>query len=86
MDRRIGNAGGNDMLDLVDLEILGHDEAIDVSPIDTTARRRFASLRNHAWPLTVVAHDRWETIGLEVIDTVTNAVVWVSESIDRTLG
>lgn len=80
--------GQNDRAhDLVDLQILEQEEAIDMAPVAATAKRLFIARQGHDWPPTVVQYDRWETIyteaatGLDVIDNVTEAVTWANDFI-----
>jgi len=84
--------GGNERAhDLVDLQILDQEEAIDMSAVAATAERLFAARHGQPWPPTVVAYERWDTIyaeaadGLDVIDDVTGAVVWANDFIARTV-
>jgi len=83
--------GGNERAhDLVDLQILEQEEAIDMSAVGVTAERLFAARRSHKWPPTVVAYEHWDTIyaeaaeGLDVIDNVSDAVAWANDFIART--
>lgn len=85
--------GGNERAhDLVDLQILEQEEAIDFVAVGTTSRRLFAARRSHPWPPTVVAYERWATIydeaadGLDVLDNVDDAVVWANAFIARAAG
>jgi hypothetical protein len=82
--------GQNDRAhDLVDLQILEQDEPIDMAAVAATAERLFAARQGHEWPPTVVQHDRWEAIyteaatGLDVIDNVSEAVIWANNFIAR---
>jgi hypothetical protein len=82
--------GGNERAhDLVDLQILDHEENIDMAAVAEVAERLFVARRSHTWPPVVVAHDGWETIyaeaadGLDVIDDVDAAVSWANELISR---
>ena len=82
--------GQNDRAhDLVDLQILEQEEAIDMAHVAATAKRLFAARQEHAWPPTVVQYDRWETIyteaatGLDVLDNVADAVTWANDFIAR---
>ena len=74
---------------VVDLQILEQEEAIDMAAVAATAQRLFAARQAHNWPATVVQYDRWETIyteaaiGLNVIDNVSEAVVWANDFIAR---
>ncbi|HQZ33428.1 MAG TPA: nucleotidyl transferase AbiEii/AbiGii toxin family protein [Ilumatobacteraceae bacterium] len=82
--------GQNDRAhDLVDLQILEQEETIDMAAVAATAKRLFAARREHDWPPTVVQYDRWDTIyaeaatGLDVIDSVADAVTWTNDFIAR---
>ena len=78
--------------DLVDLQILEHEEEIDFAVLGATARRLFAARRSHSWPPAIVAHEGWSTIyteaadGLEVLADVNDAVAWANEFIARAIG
>lgn len=75
--------------DLVDLQILEREEAIDYGELREIGIRLFAARRAQAWPPTVVEYDDWETIyaeaveGLDVLPTVTEAVAWANDLIAR---
>jgi hypothetical protein len=77
--------------DLVDLQLLDQEEAIDMAEVAAVATRLFAARRTHPWPPTVMAHDGWDTVyaaaaeGLDVLDNVTDAVAWANAFIARTL-
>lgn len=82
--------GGNERAhDLVDLQILDQEEDIDYAALNATAQRLFAARRSQAWPPTVVAYERWDTIyaeaadGLDVIEHVDDAVAWANDFIAR---
>ena len=77
--------GDNDRAhDLVDLQILEHDEPFDLAKIRSTATRLFAARGTTRWPPTVIAYENWETIyaeaanGLAVLATVDEAVRWAN--------
>ena len=85
--------GQNDRAhDLVDLQIIEQEEAIDMAAVAATAERLFAARQGHEWPPTVVQYDRWATIyteaatGLDVIADVTEAVIWVNDFIARAVA
>lgn len=80
--------GTNDRAhDLVDLQVLDQDEAINPDQVGPIAIRLFAARQAHAWPPVVVAHDGWATLytaaaeGLDVLPDVELAVVWTNELI-----
>lgn len=85
--------GGNDRAhDLVDLQIMEQEERIDLVAIGATSKRLFAARRSHPWPPTVVAYPGWATIyreaadGLDVLETVEDAVEWANGFIGRVAG
>ena len=85
--------GQNDRAhDLVDLQILDQEEVIDMEAVAATAERLFAARRAHKWPPTVVQYDRWLSIyadaatGLDVIDNVSEAIVWANDFIARVVA
>jgi hypothetical protein len=75
--------------DLVDLQILEREEAIDYAELREIGTRLFAARRAQEWPPTVVEYDDWDTIyaeaaeGLDVLPTVTEAVAWANDLIAR---
>lgn len=82
--------GGNERAhDLVDLQILDQEEAIDMAAVGATAKRLFDARRTHPWPAVVVAHERWDSVyveaaeGLAVIDNVHDAVNWANAFISQ---
>lgn len=82
--------GDNDRAhDLVDLQILEHDEPFDLAKIRSTATRLFAARGTTRWPPTVIAYENWETIyaeaanGLAVLATVDEAVRWANGLVGR---
>ncbi len=84
----VGASGGNERAhDLVDLQILVRAEQPDLAAAGETARRLFAARRAQAWPPTVVAFDRWESIyaeaafGLDVLSTIEEAVDWANREL-----
>ena len=85
--------GQNDRAhDLVDLQILEQEEAVDMAAVAATAERLFTARQGHDWPPIVVQYDRWEPIyneaasGLDVIDNVTDAVAWANNFIARAVA
>lgn len=75
--------------DLVDLQLLMQEGAVDFVAIGVTAARLFAARRKQTWPPTVVAYDRWDTIyaeaadGLDVLDNLEDAIAWANDLIAR---
>ncbi len=61
--------GDNDRAhDLVDLQILEHEEPIDKSAVAKIATRLFRVRNAHTWPPVVVSHPSWPTICTEAAD------------------
>jgi hypothetical protein len=80
--------GDNDRAhDLVDLQILEHEESIDKPALAKIATRLFKVRDAQPWPPIVVAHPSWPTIyaeaadGLDVRVHVDDAVVWANDFI-----
>lgn len=80
--------GDNDRAhDLVDLQILEHNEALDKAATAAIARRLFIARNAQTWPPVVVAHSSWATIyadaadGLDVRTDLDQAVAWANELI-----
>ena len=80
--------GGNDRAhDLVDLQILEHEEPIDKTAVAEIATRLFRARNAHAWPPVVVSHRSWPTIyaeaaySLDVLTDVDDAVAWTNNFI-----
>jgi len=77
--------GDNDRAhDLVDLQILEHEESIDRPALAAIAARLFRVRDAQTWPPVVVAHPSWPTIyaeaanGLDVLSDVEEAVDWAN--------
>ncbi len=77
--------GDNDRAhDLVDLQILEHEEPIDKTALEEIATRLFRARNAHTWPPVVVSHPSWPTIyaeaadGLDVLTDVDDAVAWAN--------
>jgi hypothetical protein len=80
--------GNNDRAhDLVDLQILNHEEPIDKTALAKIATRLFRARNAHTWPPVVVSHPSWPTIyadaadGLDVVPDVEDAVAWTNNFI-----
>jgi hypothetical protein len=75
--------------DLVDLQILDAGEPLDLSSARSTCTRLFEYRGQQAWPPRIGGGERWGTlyaeaaVGLDVLPTVDDAVIWVNEFIDR---
>ena len=83
-------AGANERAhDLVDLQILDHDQTLVPSVIGPVARRLFAARNAQPWPTKVVAYPNWGTLyaaaaeGLDVLPTVAAAVAWANDLIEK---
>jgi hypothetical protein len=80
--------GNNDRAhDLVDLQILNHEEPIDKTAVAEIATRLFRARNAHTWPPVVVSHPSWPAIyaeaadGLDVVPDVGDAVAWTNDFI-----
>jgi hypothetical protein len=80
--------GDNDRAhDLVDLQILEHEEPIDESALAKIATQLFTARNAQTWPPVVISHPSWPTIyaeaadGLDVLPDVDDAVAWTNEFI-----
>ena len=80
--------GNNDRAhDLVDLQILNHEEPIDKTAIAEIATRLFRARNAHIWPPVVVSHPSWPTIyaeaadGLDVLTDIEDAIAWTNNFI-----
>lgn len=75
--------------DLVDLQLLDHDEPIDPAATKDAATRLFRFRQGHGWPPTVAAGPGWDTLyaeaadGIGVLPDIDDAIVWTNELIDR---
>lgn len=82
--------GQNDRAhDLVDLQILEREESLDLSELHEVCVRLFSSRRKQTWPPTVTEYPSWagiyiaEAEGLQVAQTVAQAVSWANEFVAR---
>ena len=75
--------------DLVDLQILGHGEGLDIAQLATTCVRLFNYRQLQIWPPQIVAGEQWETLyveaaeGLDVLSNAEAAVAWVNDFVRR---
>lgn len=82
-------AGSDRARDVVDLQLLGTREQLDLAIIRATCVRLFDYRRAHAWPPTVLEGADWPTLyaeaaeGLDVAPDVTSAVEWLNTFIAR---
>jgi hypothetical protein len=81
--------GSDRARDLVDLQLLGTREQLDLAMVRATCIRLFDYRRAHAWPPSVVEGADWVTLyaeaaeGLDVAADVAGAIQWLSEFITR---
>jgi Nucleotidyl transferase AbiEii toxin, Type IV TA system len=70
--------------DLVDLQLLAGDPALDLALTAATTRRLFAARKRHPWPPVLTVSRGWApryheaADGIAVLPTVAEAVVWVN--------
>lgn len=82
-------AGSERARDLVDLQLLDRQEALDLAKVAATCIRLFDYRRQQQWPPMIVAGPQWDTLyaeaatGLDVIPTVDVAVSWTNDFIQR---
>ena len=75
--------------DLVDLQILGHGEGLDIAQLAATCVRLFNYGQLQIWPPQIVAGEQWETLyveaaeGLDVLSNAEAAVAWVNDFVRR---
>ena len=73
--------------DLIDLQLIGENEAIDYRLVKETCKRLFASRRTQSWPPVIEHNVAWDTlyaaqiVGLKVLEAAEEAVAWVNEFI-----
>ena len=85
----VSEPGSKRAHDLIDLQLIGAHECLDLAEVRTTCERLFAYRRARPWPPTVIAGEGWESLyaeqvgGLDVLPTVLEAVAWVNELIGR---
>ena len=81
--------GSNRARDLIDLQLLCANEAIDFSRAHATCERLFAYRKCQPWPPVIVKGENWESLykaqarDLPVLPTVDEAVVWANELIAK---
>lgn len=85
----VSGEGSERARDLVDLQLLAKGEDLDPGRVRATCVRLFEYRRQQAWPPTVVAGDRWDTLYAAAIDNIdalpdiATAVAWVNAFIER---
>jgi hypothetical protein len=82
-------AGSDRARDLVDLQLLGAREKLDLATVRATCIRLFDYRGAHTWPPSVVEGRGWVTLyaeaaeGLDVLPDVAPAIEWLSKFIAR---
>lgn len=82
-------AGSDRARDLVDLQLLGTRESLELVKVRATCIRLFAYRKAHAWPPSVVEGADWATLyaeaaeGLDVAADVADAIDWLSDFITQ---
>ncbi|UKA62774.1 nucleotidyl transferase AbiEii/AbiGii toxin family protein [Arthrobacter sp. FW306-04-A] len=82
-------SGSDRARDLVDLQLLGAREQLDLAMVRATCIRLFDYRKAHAWPPSVVEGAGWVTLyaeaaeGLDVVPGVAPAIEWLSKFIAR---
>ena len=81
---------GNDRArDLIDLQLIMGNAAIDISKVNAVCKRLFAYRKRHPWPSAVAKGEKWEALynaqkgALPVLPTVDEAIVWANDLIAR---
>ena len=75
--------------DLVDLQLIFSRDAVDLKEVSRIAKRLFANRRRQPWPSLITKGESWDSLyadaaeGLEVLETVDEAVAWANELIER---
>lgn len=75
--------------DLIDLQLIVNNEAIDFEKTKAVCLRLFAYRKLQDWPPTIVRNENWAEIydaqkaGLSVLDGVDDAVVWANDLIKK---
>lgn len=85
----VSAAGSERARDLVDLQLLGATEAIDLAQFRATCMRLFAYRRQQAWPPVIEGMPGWGSLyaaameGVDVLPDVDAAIAWVQDFVDR---
>ena len=75
--------------DLVDLQLIFAHDAVDLKEVSRIAKRLFANRRRQPCPTLITKGESWDSLyadaaeGLEVLETVDEAVAWTNELIER---
>lgn len=81
--------GGRRAHDLIDLQLMARDPKLDLSMTKEVCVRLFKYRKMQEWPPTVIKGEGWEErygdqlSGLDVLQSVDEAVVWANELIAR---
>lgn len=85
----LSSPGSERARDLVDLQLLEKNEALNLTQVAETCVRLFDYRRQQTWPPTIEIGNQWDTLYLEaaedidVLSTVEEAVTWANELIQR---
>jgi hypothetical protein len=85
----VSEPGSERARDLVDLQLLGGSEDLDLEQVRITCVRLFEYRRQQVWPPTIVKGDDWATLyaaaveGIGVLPDVDSAVAWVNMFVER---
>ena len=75
--------------DLVDLQLIFAHDAVDLKEVSRIAKRLFANRRRQPWPTLITKGESWDSLyadaamGLEVLETVDEAIAWANELIAK---
>ena len=75
--------------DLVDLQLILNNSEINFELTKSLCEKLFAYRKVHKWPPSIVKGDEWENVynaqrrGLDVLETVDEAIAWANELIER---
>lgn len=85
----LSSPGSERARDLVDLQLLEKNEALNLTQVAETCVRLFDYRRQQTWPPTIEIGNQWDTLYLEaaedidVLSTVEEAVTWANELIQH---
>jgi hypothetical protein len=85
----VSESNSNRAHDLVDLQLIFSRDAVDLKEVSRIAKRLFANRRRQPWPSLITKGESWDSLyadaaeGLEVLETVDEAVAWANELIER---
>ena len=75
--------------DLIDLQVIANNETIDFPLTKNVCRRLFDFRKQQSWPPLVRKNEGWDALyenqveGLEVLQSVDEAIVWANKLIDK---